>query len=222
MCELALKLGMGATLSKEQYGNDSTIYRISTTETTLHKIRKERRSVIQYDGIVYDVTVPSHHVIMTRRNGRCVWSGNCYGPEGAWNDGREKAPAALCRKIAEAELTGDPEVEIWGDGGQIRSYMYVQDCVEGLLKVMKSDYPHPLNIGRDREISVDDLADTIAQIAGVEITKVHVDGPEGVRRRNSDNWLCRHILEGWEPRTPVEEGLVPTYQWVRKQVLKDG
>jgi len=142
---------------------------------------------------------------------------NCYGPEGSWNDGREKAPAALCRKVAMAELSGYPEVEIWGDGGQVRSYMYVGDCVDGLLRVMQAGYPGPLNIGRDREITVDALADAIAGIAGIEIDKVHVPGPEGVRRRNSDNTLCRQVLD-WEPTTPVEEGLVPTYEWVREQV----
>jgi len=142
---------------------------------------------------------------------------NCYGPEGSWNDGREKAPAALCRKVAMAELTGDHWVEIWGDGGQVRSYMYVGDCVDGLLRVMESGYPGPLNIGRDREITVDDLADAIAAIAGIEIKKVHVPGPEGVRRRNSDNTLCRKAL-GWVPATPVEMGLIPTYEWVREQV----
>jgi len=121
---------------------------------------------------------------------------NSYGPEGSWNDGREKAPAALCRKVAVAELTGCPQVEIWGDGGQVRSYMYVGDCVDGLLRVMESGYPGPLNIGRDREITVDDLADAIAAIAGIEIEKVHVPGPEGVRRRNSDNTLCRKAPGG--------------------------
>lgn len=142
---------------------------------------------------------------------------NVYGKEGSWNDGREKAPAALCRKVAVAALTGDPAVEVWGDGGQVRSYMHVDDCVEGLLRLMESDYPHPLNIGRDRQITVDGLVDIIAGIAGVDVEKVHVPGPEGVRWRNSDNALCREVL-GWEPGIPLEEGLIPTYDWIFAQV----
>lgn len=142
---------------------------------------------------------------------------NCYGPLGSWNDGREKAPAALCRKVATAKLTGNPEVEIWGDGQQVRTYMYVDDCVEGLLRFMESDFAGPMNLGRDRTVTVDELLDLIAEIADTKITKVHVEGPTGVHWRNSDNTLCKEVL-GWEPGIPLEEGLVETYRWIWDRV----
>lgn len=144
---------------------------------------------------------------------------NCYGPRCAWEGGREKAPAALCRKVAVAKLTGNPVVEIWGDGQQRRSYMYVADCVEGVLRLMESDFQKPLNIGLDDVVTVDELVDVIAEVAGTKIVKKHIRGFEGVRFRNSDNSLCREVLE-WEPSIPLEEGLIPTYQWIEEQVRK--
>lgn len=150
---------------------------------------------------------------------RIVRFHNCVGPEGTWQGGREKAPAALCRKIAIAKLSGNPEVEIWGDGTQVRSYMYIDDCVEGLLKLMQSDFPGPVNFGRDRAVTVNELADIIAEIAGIEIVKKYIEGPTGVHARNSDNSLCRKKL-GWEPSIPLEEGLKSTYRWVEGQVLE--
>lgn len=148
---------------------------------------------------------------------RIVRFHNTYGPEGAWNDGREKAPAALCRKIAEAKLGGTHKIEIWGDGEQVRSFMYIDDCLEGLLRLMQSDFPGPLNLGRDRTVTINQLADMIAEVAGIQIDKVHIEGPQGVRWRNSNNKLCKKIL-GWEPSIPLEEGLIKTYDWVLEQV----
>lgn len=148
---------------------------------------------------------------------RVVRFHNVYGPEGSWNDGKEKVPAALCRKIAIVEQTGDPHVKIWGDGEQRRSFMYVDDCVEGLLRLMASDFDQPLNLGRDRSVSINELADIIADIAGAGIAKLHIPGPQGVRGRNSDNTLCKEVL-GWSPGIPLEEGLKPTYRWVKEQV----
>lgn len=143
---------------------------------------------------------------------------NSYGPKGTWRGGREKAPAALCRKVAIAKLSGNPDVEIWGDGKQKRSFMYIDDCIEGMLRLMDSDFPGPLNLGRDRVVTINELADIIAEIAGIEIVKKHVGGPQGVRSRNSDNTLCKEVL-GWSPSIPLEEGLVPTYQWIEGQVM---
>lgn len=151
---------------------------------------------------------------------RIVRFHNCFGSAGSWRGGREKAPAALCRKIAVAKLSGNPEVEIWGDGTQVRSYMYIDDCVEGLLKLMKSDFPGPVNFGRDRAVTVDELADIIAEIAGIEIVKKHIEGPTGVHARNSDNALCREKL-GWEPSISLEEGLEKTYHWIEDQVREN-
>lgn len=142
---------------------------------------------------------------------------NIYGPFGTWEGGREKVPAALCRKIAVAKLTGNPEIEIWGDGEQTRSFCYIDDCVTGLGKLMQSDYSAPLNLGRDDLISINQLADLIAQIAQVPIIKQHVSGPQGVRGRNSDNTRLRQVL-GWEPNVSLETGLVHAYTWVEAQV----
>jgi nucleoside-diphosphate-sugar epimerase len=142
---------------------------------------------------------------------------NVYGPRGTWEGGREKAPAALCRKIAIAKLTGQEQIEIWGDGRQTRSFCWVDDCVEGLLRLMTSIWREPLNIGREELISIDDLADLIAEIAGVAIDKVHVPGPQGVRGRNSDNTRLRQVL-GWQPSTSLREGLTRTYRWIEEQV----
>ena len=148
---------------------------------------------------------------------RVVRFHNIFGPLGTWDGGREKAPAALCRKIATAKLTDKHEIEIWGDGEQTRSFCYVDDCVEGLYRLMRSDHREPLNLGQDRLVSINELADIIAQIAEVEIIKKHVPGPQGVRGRNSDNTRLRSVL-GWEPRVSLEEGLARTYAWIKEQV----
>jgi nucleoside-diphosphate-sugar epimerase len=142
---------------------------------------------------------------------------NIFGPLGTWEGGREKAPAAMCRKVALAKLTGDPEVEIWGDGEQTRSFCYVDDCVTGISKLMDSDYREPLNLGQDRMITINQLAEMVSEIAGVRIVRKHVPGPQGVRGRNSDNSRLRHEL-GWEPEVSLEEGLARTYAWVEEQV----
>ena len=143
---------------------------------------------------------------------------NIFGPLGTWNGGREKAPAALCRKIATAKLEDRTDIDIWGDGEQTRSFCYVDDCVEGIYRLMRSDYRQPLNLGQDRMLSINELADIIADIAGVEIMKCHVPGPQGVRGRNSDNSRLRQVL-GWEPQISLEEGLARTYQWIEAQVV---
>jgi nucleoside-diphosphate-sugar epimerase len=142
---------------------------------------------------------------------------NIYGPCGTWFGGREKAPAALCRKIAAAKLTNHDEIEIWGDGEQTRSFCFVDDCVVGIQMLMRSNYAEPLNLGQDRLISINELADLIARIAGIEIKKKHISGPQGVRGRNSDNTRLREILE-WEPEISLEEGLARTYDWIEDQV----
>jgi nucleoside-diphosphate-sugar epimerase len=150
---------------------------------------------------------------------RIVRLHNLFGPLGAWTDGREKAPAAICRKVATAKLTGNPEVEIWGDGEQTRSFCYIDDCTEGLHRLMRSACAEPLNLGQDRLISVNDLADLVASIAGVRIEKRHVEGPQGVRGRNSDNSRLRTALD-WEPHITLEEGLQRTYPWIEDQVRR--
>jgi nucleoside-diphosphate-sugar epimerase len=148
---------------------------------------------------------------------RIVRFHNIYGPEGIWDGGREKAPAALSRKIATAKLTGSPEIEIWGDGQQTRSFCYIDDCLEGVFRVMHSDHHQPLNLGSDRLVSIDDLAHLIATIAEWPVTLRHIPGPQGVRGRNSDNTRLRQVL-GWVPSVSLEEGLAKTYAWIERQV----
>ncbi len=145
---------------------------------------------------------------------------NVYGPLGTYEGGREKAPAALCRKIALAR-DGD-EIEVWGDGNQTRSFMYIDDALEGIYRIMHSDYPHPLNLGTEEMVTINELVDIIAEIAGKRIRKRHdLSKPQGVRGRNSDNTLIRKVL-GWEPSTPLREGLVPTYRWIESELRKRG
>ncbi len=148
---------------------------------------------------------------------RIVRFHNIFGPHGTWDGGREKAPAAMCRKVAAAKLTGNPVVEIWGDGEQTRSFCFIDDCVEGIHKLMRSDFREPLNLGQDRMVTINQLADMVAAVAGVAIVKKHIPGPMGVRGRNSDNTLLRQVL-GWEPRISLEEGLARTYPWIETQV----
>jgi nucleoside-diphosphate-sugar epimerase len=150
---------------------------------------------------------------------RIVRFHNIFGPLGTWEGGREKAPAALCRKVAMAELSSIPEIEIWGDGEQTRSFCYIDDCVQGLFKLMQSDYREPLNLGQDRMVTINQLADIIANAAGITIEKKHIDGPQGVRGRNSDNTRLREVL-GWEPQISLEEGLSITYQWIKEQIVQ--
>ncbi len=142
---------------------------------------------------------------------------NIFGPDSTWDGGREKAPAALSRKIAFARLQGIPEIEIWGDGQQTRSFCYIDDCLEGIYRLMYSSHCEPLNVGQDRMVTINELADIISQIAGYPILKKHVPGPQGVRGRNSDNTRLRQVLD-WEPSISLEEGLSITYHWIEEQV----
>ena len=139
---------------------------------------------------------------------------NVYGPHGTYDGGREKAPAAVCRKVAAAVLSGSREIEIWGDGRQTRSFTHIDDCVEGTLRLMASDVREPLNIGSEQLVSIDELVDIVEGIAGVSLTRTYdLTAPQGVRGRNSDNTLIRHRL-GWSPSTSLEDGLRDTYTWV--------
>ena len=139
---------------------------------------------------------------------------NCYGPYGTWRGGREKAPAALCRKVAEAQDGGT--IEVWGDGSAVRSFVYVDDLVDGIFRLMHSDCTEPANIGTDEFVTVDELVDTVAQAAGKTINKQHVDGPVGVRSRNFSHDRIDSL--GWTPSIPLGEGIRQTYEWIEKQV----
>jgi nucleoside-diphosphate-sugar epimerase len=140
---------------------------------------------------------------------------NVFGPEGAWNDGKEKAPAAICRKVAMAPDGG--EIEIWGDGKQTRSFLYIYEFLEGTIRLMRSNWTGPVNIGSDEMVTIDKLAEMIMQIAGKRLSIKHIPGPLGVRGRNSDNRLIEKKLN-WRPTQPLIEGLKKTYNWIEEQV----
>jgi nucleoside-diphosphate-sugar epimerase len=142
---------------------------------------------------------------------------NIFGPYGSWCDGREKAPAAICRKVAMAKDGG--EIEIWGDGKQTRSFLYVDECLEGTIRQTRADWTGPVNIGSDEMVSINQLAAMVMDIAGKKLDIKHIEGPQGVRGRNSDNKLIEKKL-GWRPAKPLRDGLEKTYQWIEEQVKK--
>ena len=151
---------------------------------------------------------------------RVVRFHNIYGPLGTYDGGREKSPAAICRKVALAPDGG--EIEVWGDGQQTRSYCYIDDCVEGIYRLMRSEYRQPLNLGSDRLVTINELVDIVANIAHKTIGKRHdATKPQGVRGRNSDNSRLRQVLQ-WEPQTPLEDGLATTYCWIAGQLEQAG
>lgn len=151
---------------------------------------------------------------------RVVRFHNIFGPLGTYDGGREKSPAAICRKVALARA--EDTIEVWGDGKQTRSYCYIDDCVEGIYRLMRSDYREPLNLGQDRMITIDELVDIVANIAGKQIHRVYdTSKPQGVRGRNSDNSRLRAVL-GWEPAITLEQGLTHTYRWILEELRKEG
>jgi GDP-D-mannose 3', 5'-epimerase len=143
---------------------------------------------------------------------------NIFGPEGTWEGGREKAPAAVCRKVARAANNG--EIEIWGDGMQTRSFLYIDECLEGTIRLARSGFEGPLNIGSEEMVTINQLVDIVAEIAGKKIRKKHIAGPLGVRGRNSDNRLIKERL-GWRPSMALRDGLAKTYEWIERQVYRN-
>ena len=138
---------------------------------------------------------------------------NVYGPQGTWKGGREKAPAAFCRKA----ITSETEFELWGDGEQTRAFMFIDDCVEGSMRIMNGDYEKPLNLGTEEMVSMNEFAALAMGFEGKDLPIKHIPGPQGVRGRNSDNTLIKQVL-GWAPQTPVREGLQYTYDWINAQI----
>ncbi len=153
---------------------------------------------------------------------------NVYGPHGSWHDGREKAPAAICRKVARLKPRFAPEdvtlkqyVELWGDGSQVRSFMWIDDCIEGIRRIMDSDIDFPINLGSSESVTVDGLLDIVCNIAGIQPNRRYdITKPQGVRGRNSDNTLIKKELD-WEPSTPLCEGLAKTYAWIEQKVKEE-
>ena len=140
---------------------------------------------------------------------------NIFGPQGTWTGGKEKAPAAMLRKAAETDDGGC--IEVWGDGEQTRSFLYIDECIEGVRRLMASEFLGPVNIGSDEMVTINQLVALAAEISGREITPNHIDGPTGVRGRNSDNRLIKAKL-GWEPSQSLRDGLAKTYAWIRTQI----
>jgi GDP-D-mannose 3',5'-epimerase len=146
---------------------------------------------------------------------------NVYGPHGTYAGGREKAPAAICRKVISALMSGSNEIEIWGDGEQTRSFMYITDCIKGIFDINHSGILEPINLGSSELVSINTLVDIVEEIAGVKLKRRYkLDAPKGVRGRNSDNTLIRKYL-GWEPSVPLREGMAKTYAWIHDQ-MKSG
>jgi nucleoside-diphosphate-sugar epimerase len=143
---------------------------------------------------------------------------NIFGPYGTWSGGREKAPAAICRKVAEAR--NGAEVEIWGDGEQTRSFLYIDECINGTVKLLRSSFPGPVNIGSHEMVTINELVVMVSDIAGRKVIKKHVTGPQGVRGRNSDNRLIKEKLD-WVPERSLRSGVEPTYAWIEQQVRRN-
>ena len=145
---------------------------------------------------------------------------NVYGPYGAWSGGREKAPAAICRKVIMAKLSGSKEISIWGDGDQTRSFTYISDCVFGMQKIMQSEFSDPINLGSDELVSINQLVSMVEDIAGVKLNRIYEpNSPKGVRGRNSDNTKIQKVL-GWKPSTKLRDGLKQTYDWILDEILR--
>ena len=143
---------------------------------------------------------------------------NIFGPEGTWTGGREKAPAAICRKVASARNNG--AIEIWGDGKQTRSFLYIDECLEGVIRLMRSSFAGPVNIGSEEMVTIDKLAAMVIDISGKKLSVTHIPGPMGVRGRRSDNRLIKQKL-GWEPNAKLLDGLEKTYEWINRQVFRN-
>ena len=145
---------------------------------------------------------------------------NVYGPYGTWTGGREKAPAAICRKVLEAQMSGKHEIEIWGDGLQTRSFMYIDDCIAGIQAIFESDIHEPINLGSRELVTIDQLVDTVEEIAGISLKRrYNLNAPKGVNGRNSDNTKIRQYLD-WEPSIRLKDGLAKTYEWIETEMMK--
>jgi nucleoside-diphosphate-sugar epimerase len=182
---------------------DSTYPAEPDSEYGWEKLFSERLYLTYHKNYGMEVRIARYH--------------NIFGPEGSWTGGREKAPAALCRKVAIAPDGG--EIEVWGDGKQTRSFLYIDECLEGTLRLLRSDWTGPVNIGSEEMVTINQLAQIIMDISGKKLTIKYVRGPQGVRGRNSDNRLIYEKL-GWKPTQPLRKGLEVTYSWIREQVEK--
>jgi GDP-D-mannose 3', 5'-epimerase len=220
-----LKSAVENGVSRFFFASSACVYRADRQEVTdLDPLREEDAyPAMPEDGYgwekLFTERLCQHYTEETEIETRIGRLHNVYGPQGTWTGGREKSIAALCRKVAEAKLAGTRELEIWGDGHQTRTYCYVDDAVEGILRLTASNFADPVNIGTDELVSILTLADLIEASAGTHLERRHnLSMPQGVRGRSSDNTLVRKVLD-WEPSTPLAEGLEWTYRWVEEQVV---
>lgn len=174
---------------------------------------------------LYAEKLMEYHRIERGLDVRVVRFHNSYGPMGSWKDGREKAPAAICRKVAMAKLTGANTIDIWGDGSRMRSFMYIDDNIEGIRRIMESGFQAPVNLGTSSWVTVNQLVDVVEQVAygrsGVLARNYQLDKPQGVHGRNSDNTLLKEVTHGWEPQIDLAAGIVNTYEWIYDQLKKE-
>ena len=234
LCMLSILINTHLLMAAREHGVKKYLYSSSAcvyaagkqTDTAVTALREEDAyPAMPEDGYgwekLFSERMCKHFEEDFGMNVRVVRFHNVYGPEGTWRGGREKAPAALSRKIIEAKRNNDLKIEVWGDGEQTRSFMYIDDCITGLDKLMNSDFSDPINLGRSELVSINQMIDMISDIAGVEVERVHnLDAPQGVRGRNSDNTLILEKL-GWEPEVDLRTGLAKTYAWIEEQVEKD-
>lgn len=184
---------------------DSAYPAAPDSEYGWEKLFSERLYLAFYRNYDIDVSIARYH--------------NIFGPEGTWQGGKEKAPAAMCRKVAEAEEGG--EIEVWGDGKQTRSFLFIDECLEGSIRLTRSGFTGPVNIGSEEMVTINQLAQMVIEISGKKLSIKNILGPLGVRGRNSDNKLFREKM-GWEPSLPLRKGIETTYAWIKEQVKKSG
>ena len=219
-----LKASKELKVNKFLYSSSACVYNASKQIDTDVSLREEDAYPAQpEDGYgwekLFSERMCNHFYEDFSLDCRIVRFHNVYGPYGTYEGGREKAPAAICRKLIEAKLSGKHQIEIWGDGSQTRSFMYIEDCLTGLEKIMESDFRDPINLGRDDQISINDLIEIIENIAGIKVKRnYNLEAPLGVRGRNSNNDLIKRVL-GWEPSIPMEVGLEKTYRWIYDQMI---
>jgi len=230
LCMLSILINTHMLMAARQHGTKQYLYSSSAcvyaagkqTSTKVTALKEEDAyPAMPEDGYgwekLFSERMTKHFQEDFGMNVRIVRFHNVYGPYGTWDGGREKAPAALCRKVIEAVASGKMEVNIWGDGEQTRSFMYIDDCITGLDKLMASDFSEPINLGRSELVSINRLLEMVEEIAGVKVRRTHnLSAPQGVRGRNSDNSLILEKL-GWEPEIDLKTGLAKTYVWIKEQ-----
>lgn len=219
-----LQAAVAENVQRYFYASSACVYKASRqSSTSLEALREsDAYPAMPEDGYgwekLFSERMCRHFMEDFRLQCRVARFHNIYGPHGSWNDGREKAPAALCRKIAEAKKKDSGEIEVWGDGTRTRSFTYIDDCIDGIRKIMDSDILKPINLGSSEQVSIDTLITHISNLAKYPVRrKYDKTKPLGVHGRNSDNDMILDLL-GWEPTTPLKEGLKETYDWIEREV----